>query len=334
MTDIISTSLPPLLQSFFVDRLLGQRQASVHTIAGYRDSFRLLLHFAAERLGKAPTALVVEDLDAPFVGQFLDHLETDRANNARTRNARLAAIHSFFRYVAWREPACALICQRVLAMPSKRYDRKSIEFLDRSQIDALLAAPDLSTWTGRRDRTLLMVAIQTGLRVSELIGLRCQDVVLGAGAHVSCVGKGRKHRGTPLRQDVAAVVAAWLRERAGQPVDPVFPSRRGSPLSRDAVEQLVTRHATAAHKHCPSLQRKKVTPHLLRHTAAMELLQHGVDRSVIALWLGHESVETTQAYLHADLRLKERALERTTPLGLRPGRYQPDDQLLAFLETL
>ena len=334
MTDIISTSLPPLLQSFFVDRLLGQRQASVHTIAGYRDSFRLLLHFAAERLGKAPTALVVEDLDAPFVGQFLDHLETDRANNARTRNARLAAIHSFFRYVAWREPACALICQRVLAMPSKRYDRKSIEFLDRSQIDALLAAPDLSTWTGRRDRTLLMVAIQTGLRVSELIGLRCQDVVLGAGAHVSCVGKGRKHRGTPLRQDVAAVVAAWLRERAGQPVDPVFPSRRGSPLSRDAVEQLVTRHATAAHKHCPSLQRKKVTPHLLRHTATMELLQHGVDRSVIALWLGHESVETTQAYLHADLRLKERALERTTPLGLRPGRYQPDDQLLAFLETL
>jgi site-specific recombinase XerD len=334
MTDIISTRLPPLLQSFFVDRLLAQRQASAHTIAGYRDSFRLLLRVAAERLGKAPTDLVVEDLDAPFIGQFLDHLEKERANTARTRNARLAAIHSFFRYVALHEPACALICQRVLAMPSKRYDRKSIEFLDRSQIDALLAAPDLSTWTGRRDRTLLMVAIQTGLRVSELIGLRCQDVALGAGAHVNCVGKGRKHRGTPLRQDVAAVVAAWLRERAGQPADPVFTSLRGSQLSRDAVERLVTRHATAACKYCPSLQRKKVTPHLLRHTAAMELLQHGVDRSVIALWLGHESVETTQAYLHADLRLKERALERTTPLGLRPGRYRPADTLLAFLESL
>jgi len=219
-------------------------------------------------------------------------------------------------------------------MPSKRHDRKPIEFLDRAQIDALLAAPDLSTWTGRRDRTLLMVAIQTGLRVSELIGLRRQDVVLGTGAHVTCVGKGRKQRCTPLRQDVASVVAAWLRERAGQPTDPVFPSLRGDHLSRDAVERLVTTHATAALKHCPSLQRKRVTPHLLRHTAAMELLQHGVDRSVIALWLGHESVETTQMYLHADLRLKERALERTTPLGLRPGRYRPDDKLLAFLETL
>ena len=219
-------------------------------------------------------------------------------------------------------------------MPSKRSDRKPIAFLDRPQTDALLAAPDLSTWTGRRDRTLLMVAIQTGLRVSELIGLRRQDVVLGTGAHVRCVSKGRKHRCTPLRQEVAGGVAAWLRERAGHPADAVFPSRRGAPLSRDAVERLVSRHATAAGKHCPSLQHKKATPHLLRHTAAMELLQHGVDRSVIALWLGHESVETTQMYLHADLRLKERALERTTPLGLRPGRYRPDDKLLAFLETL
>jgi integrase/recombinase XerD len=334
MTAVLVTNFPTLLQSFFVDRLLAQRQASAHTIAGYRDAFRLLLHFAAARLGKIPTDLSVADLDAPFIGQFLQHLEQERANTARTRNARLSAIHAFFRYVALREPACALICQRVLAMPSKRSDRKPIAFLDRAQIDALLAAPDLATWTGRRDRTLLMLAVQTGLRVSELIGLRCQDVVLGAGAHVRCVGKGRKHRGTPLRPEVATVVAAWLRERAGQPADPVFPSRRGDPLSRDAVERLVSRHATAAAKHCPSLQRKNATPHLLRHTAAMELLQHGVDRSVIALWLGHESVETTQMYLHADLRLKERALERTTPLGLRPGRYRPDDKLLAFLETL
>jgi site-specific recombinase XerD len=334
MTAVLAGSLPALLQSFFVDRLLAQRQASPHTIAGYRDAFRLLLHFAAARLGKAPTDLVVADLDAPFIGQFLEHLERERANTARTRNARLSAIHSFFRYVALREPSCALICQRVLAMPSKRYDHKAIEFLDRAQIDALVAAPDLTTWTGRRDRTLLMLAIQTGLRVSELIGLRCQDVVLGAGAHVSCIGKGRKHRGTPLRPEVAGVVAAWLRERAGQPAEPVFPTRRGGPLSRDAIERLVSRHARAAQQHCPSLQRKKLSPHLLRHTAAMELLQHGVDRSVIALWLGHESVETTQRYLHADLRLKERALERTTPLGCRPGRYRPDDKLLAFLETL
>jgi len=334
MTTVLCASLPTLLQSFFVDRLLAQRQASAHTIAGYRDAFRLLLRFAAERLGKPPTALVVADLDAPFLGQFLDHLEKDRANTARTRNARLAAIHSFFRYVALREPACALICQRVLAMPSKRYDRKPIEFLDRAQITALLAAPDLSTWTGRRDRTLLTVAIQSGLRVAELIGLRCQDVVLGAGAHVKCVGKGRKQRCTPLRQDVAGLAAAWLRERAGQPADPVFPNRRGDHLSRDAVERLVAKHARAAQKDCPSLQRKNVTPHLLRHTAAMELLQHGVDRSVIALWLGHESVETTQMYLHADLRLKERALARTAPLGLKPGRYRPDDDLLAFLESL
>lgn len=334
MTNVPSAGFPTLLQSFFVDRLLTQRQASAHTIAGYRDSFRLLLQFAAERLGKAPTDLAVADLDAPFIGQFLEHLEKERANTARTRNARLSAIHSFFRYVALHEPACALICQRVLAMPSKRHERKTIEFLDRSQINALLAAPDLSTWTGRRDRTLLLVAIQTGLRVSELIGLRCQDVALGTGAHVSCVGKGRKHRGTPLRPEVAAVTAAWLRERAGQPVDPVFPSLRGGHLSRDAIERLIAKHAAAAQAHCPSLQRKKITPHLLRHTAAMQLLQHGVDRSVIALWLGHESVETTQMYLHADLRLKERALERTTPFGLKPGRFRPDDKLLVFLEAL
>ena len=334
MTDVLVTNFPTLLQSFFVDRLLAQRQASAHTIAGYRDAFRLLLQFAAARLGKVPTDLIVADLDAPFIGQFLEHLEQERANTPRTRNARLSAIHAFFRYVALREPACALICQRVLAMPSKRYDRKPIEFLDRSQIDALLAAPDLATWTGRRDRTLLMLAIQTGLRVSELIGLRCQDVVLGAGAHVSCVGKGRKHRGTPLRPEVAAVVAAWLRERAGQPADPVFPSRRGDRLSRDAVERLVSQHATAAGQHCPSLQRKKATPHLLRHTAAMELLQHGVDRSVIALWLGHENVETTQIYIHADMRMKEKALARVAAPPTPSGRFRPDDQLLAFLEGL
>jgi len=331
---MIFASLPALVQSFFTDRLLRQRHASPHTIAGYRDSFRLLLNFAAQRLGKAPSDLLIDDLDAPFIGEFLQHLETDRGNSARTRNTRLAAIHSFFRYVALTEPAHALHCQRVLAMPSKRFERKLIEFLNRTEIEALLAAPDPSTWIGRRDRTLLLVAIQTGLRVSELIGLRRQDVILGSGAHLRCEGKGRKHRSTPLRRDAQTMLRAWLQRQPAQPEDRVFPSIRGGPLSRDAVEWLVAKHTATAQQHCPSMKRKKITPHVLRHTAAMELLQNGVDRSVIALWLGHESMETTQMYLHADLRLKEKALARTTPLGTKPGRFRPDDQLLAFLESL
>jgi len=331
---MISESFAALIQSFFKDRLLDQRRASPHTIAGYRDSFRLLLQFAAKRLGKTPTNLRIEDLGPPLIGEFLEHLERERGNSARTRNARLAPIHSFFRYVASKEPAHALLCQRVLAIPNKRYERKPIEFLSREEIDALLAAPDPATWTGRRDRTLLLVGIQTGLRVSELIGLRCEDVVLGPGAHVRCEGKGRKQRSTPLRKDAVSMVKAWLRERRGLPEDPLFPSIRGGPLSRDAVERLVAKHTAAAHRHSPSLQSKKVSPHVLRHSTAMELLHHGVDRSVIALWLGHEGVETTQMYLHADLRLKEQALSRTTPLGAKPGRYRPDDKLLAFLESL
>ena len=327
-------NLPALVQSFFTDRLLRQRHASPHTIAGYRDSFRLLLNFAAQRLGKAPSDLLIDDLDAPFIGEFLQHLETDRGNSARTRNTRLAAIHSFFRYVALTEPAHALHCQRVLAMPSKRFERKLIEFLNRAEIEALLGAPDPSTWIGRRDRTLLLVAIQTGLRVSELIGLRRQDVILGSGAHLRCEGKGRKHRSTPLRRDAQTMLRAWLQRQPAQPEDRVFPSIRGGPLSRDAVEWLVAKHTATAQQHCPSLKRKKITPHVLRHTAAMELLQNGVDRSVIALWLGHESMETTQMYLHANLRLKEKALARTTPLETKPGRFRPDDQLLVFLESL
>ena len=331
---MIFTSLPALVQSFFTDRLLRQRDASPHTIAAYRDSFRLLLHFAAQRLGKAPSDLLIEDLDAPFIGEFLQHLETDRGNSARTRNTRLAAIHSFFRYVALTEPAHALVCQRVLAVPSKRFEKRPIEFLNRAEIEALLDAPDPSTWTGRRDRTLLLVVIQTGLRVSELIGLRWKDIVLGSGAHVRCLGKGRKHRSTPLRRDAQTLLRAWLQRQRAQPEDPVFPSIRGGALSRDAVEWLVAKHTRTAQQHCPSLKRKRVTPHVLRHTAAMELLHHGVDRSVIALWLGHESMETTQIYLHADMRLKEQALARTTPLGTKPGRYRPDDQLLTFLDNL
>jgi integrase/recombinase XerD len=331
---VTSAGLPSLLQSFFTDRLLRQRRASPHTIAGYRDSFRLLLHFAKERLGKAPSALTLEDLTVRFVGDFLDDLENRRKNSARTRNIRLAAVHSFFQYVAFEEPAHALLCQQILAMPTKRHERRPVEFLTREESKAMLAAPDLSSWVGRRDRTMLLLAVQTGLRVSELIGLQCEDLVLGTGAHVHCEGKGRKHRCTPLRPETAKVLEAWLRERRGRPEDPLFLSTRGGKLSRDAIERLVTKYAAAAARTCTSLKRKKVSPHVLRHSAAMELLQNGVDRSVIALWLGHESVETTQMYLHADMRLKEQALSRTRPLGTRPGRFRPGDKLLAFLESL
>ena len=330
----MATDLAAPLQSFFTERLLRQQQASPHTIAGYRDCFRLLLHFAKDRLGKMPSQLLIEDLDAPFVGLFLEHLQGVRKNSARTRNARLGAIHSFFRYVALEEPALALHCQRILAVPNKRHERRPIEFLHREEIDALLAVPNLSTWMGRRDRTLLLVAVQTGLRVSELIGLNRQDVVLGTGAHVRCLGKGRKQRCTPLRPETARMLEAWLRERQGLPEDPLFPSIRGGRLSRDAIERLITKYVHRAEPTCPSLKRKNVSPHVLRHAAAMDLLHHGVDRSVIALWLGHESVQTTQMYLHADMRLKEKALSRTAPLGVKPARFRPDDQLLAFLEGL
>jgi site-specific recombinase XerD len=327
-------NFPGLLEAFFTDRLMRQRQASPHTIASYRDSFRLLLEFVSLRLKKAPSALLLDDLDAPLIGAFLDHLETERGISARTRNVRLAAIHSFFKYAAFQQPAHSALIQRVLAMPSKRYDRSVIEFLSRSEIDALVAAADQQTWIGRRDRALLLLAVQSGLRVSELVGLRCQDVVLGSGAHVRCQGKGRKERCTPLRKETVTLLRAWLREQNGPPANPLFPNVRGGQLSRDAVEDLLAKHVRTASLHCASLKQKRVSPHVLRHTAAMDLLQHGVDRSVIALWLGHESVETTQMYLHANLQLKEAALARTAPLNVRAGRYRPGDRLLASLKSL
>jgi len=323
-----------LLESFFTDRLMRERQASPHTIAAYRDSFRLLFGFMQQRLKKAPSSVTVADLDAPLIGAFLDHLERGRGNRARTRNARLAAIHSFFRYVALQEPAHAAVIQRVLAMPSKRYDKRTIDFLTREEMEALLAVPDRNTWVGRRDHAMLLLALQTGLRVSELVGLRCEDVVFGSGAHVRCLGKGRKERCTPLRRDAVATVRSWLRERSGHAEDPLFPSGRGGAMSRDAVEYLLAKYSAAAQKQCPSLKRKHVSPHVLRHSTAMDLLQRGIDRSVIALWLGHESIDTTQMYLDADLALKEKALARTAPLPTRRGRYRPDDRLMDFLKAL
>lgn len=324
-----------LLQGFFVDRLVRQRQASAHTVAAYRDTFRLLLRFAIAQLHKSPSRLTIEDIDATFLSQFLDHLERQRGNCARTRNARLAAIHGFFQYVALAEPAHALLCQRVLAIPSKRFERRPAEFLAPEEIRALLAAPNTATWIGRRDHALLLLAVRTGIRVSELISLRREDVVLGDGAHVCCQGKGRKRRRTPMRRDVARVLDAWLREQApADPRQPVFSSARGEALSRDAVERIVGKHVATARKHCASLNGKNISPHTLRHSSAMDLLRSGVDRSVIALWLGHESMETTQIYLHADMRLKEEALARTSHPHVATPRYRPKDDVLRFLEGL
>lgn len=326
--------LPALIEAFFTDRLIRQRQASPNTIASYRDSFCLLFKFAKQRLNKEPSNLSIEDLNAAFIGSFLNHIEKDRGNCARSRNLRLAAIHSFFKYIALQDPNHSALIQRVLAIPTKRYERKPIDFLTKPEIKALLAAPDQTTWGGRRDSALLHLAIQTGLRVSELVGLTCKDIVLDSGAHVRCKGKGRKERCTPLGKKLMSIIRSWLRERSGQPDDPLFPNRRGGFLSRDGVEYLLAKHVAVAGQTCPSIRKKSVSPHALRHTAAMELLQHGVDLMVIALWLGHESPETTQIYLQANLKMKEKALAKTMPVNVKPGRYQPKDQLLAFLKSL
>jgi site-specific recombinase XerD len=328
------SALAPTLQAFFTDRLIGQRHASPHTIAAYRDTLRLLLCFAAEQTGHQASVLDIDELDAPLIAAFLDHLEHQRGNTVRTRNARLAAIRSLFAYAALRHPEHAATIARVLAIPPKRFERALVTFLTEPEIDALLAAPDRGTWTGRRDHAILLLAAQTGLRASELTGLRCTDVRLGIGAHVNCLGKGRKQRITPLTTQTVGVLKVWVAERAGRPDDPLFPSRSGTALSRDAIEHRVAKHAATASHACPSMAAKTITPHVLRHTAAMRLLHAGVETTVIALWLGHEHVQTTQIYLHADLALKERALARTSPPNTPAGRYQPPDKLLAFLETL
>ena len=324
----MTTPLAPTMQAFFTDRLIRQRAASPHTIAAYRDTMRLLLAFAQQRLSRAPSALNLVDLDAPLIAAFLDYLQRDRGNSARTRNARLAAIHSLFKFAALRHPEQSSLIQRVLAIPPRRFDKALVAYLTNPEIEALLTAPDRLTPAGRRDHALLLLAIRTGLRVSELVNLNRADLHLSAGAHVSCLGKGRKHRSTPLDKQTVEVLKHWLDEhRNDEPDDPLFPARTGTRLSRDAVERLVTKHATTA-----SL--RAVTPHVLRHTAAMQLLHAGVDVAVIALWLGHEQIETTQIYLHADMTIKQRALDRTTPPGTKPGRYQPSDPILAFLDAL
>jgi len=325
-----------LLQSFFTQRLMQQKQASPHTIASYRDTFRLLLRFVQQRLHKAPSQLAFADVDAPLIAEFLQDLEKTRRTAARSRNLRLTAIRSFFQYAAYEVPSHSAQIQRVLAIPSKRHDRTQVQFLERPEIEALLRAPDAATWAGRRDHLLFLVAIQTGLRLSELTKLKPDDLVLtGTGAHLRCLGKGRKERCTPLTKSTVVGLKAWLRELPDNDDKRVFPNARGGELSGDGVRHILAKHIASAAESCPSLKAKTVTPHMLRHTMAMELLQAGVDRAVIALWLGHESVETTQIYLTANLALKEKILAQTPlPAGRLPGRYRPKDQLLSFLATL
>ncbi|MGH4007837.1 MAG: tyrosine-type recombinase/integrase [Pseudonocardiaceae bacterium] len=328
------TAIAATMQAYFTERLITQRQASPHTIAAYRDVMRMLLSFTATRTGITCHRLDFSHLDATMVSAFLEHLEHARGNSVRTRNARLAAIHSLFGFAALRHPEHAEDISRVLAIPAKRGDHTIVAYLTDTEVQALLAAPNRETRTGRRDHAMLCLAIQTGLRASELTSLTCRDVHLGIGAHVHCRGKGRKDRTTPLTTSTIGVLRTWMTEHAAAPSDPLFVTTRKGPLSLDALAQRIAVHAAAAATSCPSLASKNVTPHVLRHTAAMRLLHAGVDTTVIALWLGHVDVTTTRIYLDADLEIKQQALDRTTPTQIAPGRYEPPDSLITFLEGL
>lgn len=328
------TALAPALQAYFTDRLIGQRAASPNTIAAYKVAFRLLLGFATNRTGKTPGALDIAELDAPLIAAFLDHLEHDRHNSVATRNNRLAAIHSLFGYLALQHPEHAGTIQRVLAIPPKRAERNLVTYLTEPEVDALLAACDQNTWTGRRDHAMFALTIQTGLRISEVAALTRADVTLTAGANVHTLGKGRKERRTPLTPSTTAILKTWMRQCPGTPGDPLFPTTTGQRLSRDAIEHRLAHHLTLAAHDCPSIRNKHVTMHTLRHTAAMRLLIAGNDVTVIALWLGHEQVATTSIYLHADMTHKREAIDRTKPLAAKPGRYRPPDPVLAFLDNL
>lgn len=327
-------TFPALLESFFTDRLMQQRRVSTQTIAAYRDTFRLFLGFLNKRLKKAPSAVEIEHLDAALVFEFLDHLENKRGNSVRTRNHRLAAIRSFFRYVSFQEPKLTNQTGQILEIPVKRWKRATVSFLTLDEVNTLLRMPDCTTWSGRRDHALLMLAIETGLRASELIGLNCEDVMVRADAHVRCQGKGRKERCVPLGRQLASVVRSWLRERHGESEDALFPNARGGSLSRDGLEYILGKHLAVARKECPSLKKKRVSPHVLRHTTAVRLLEAGVDRAVIALWLGHESVETTQIYMDASLNFKKKVLSKVPSLKGRKRFFRADDRLLEFLRGL
>jgi len=330
----MSATFAILLERFFTQRLMTQRNASPHTIASYRDTFRMLLQFTRQHLNKAPSSLELTDIDATLITTFLSELENKREISARSRNLRLTAIRSFFRYAALEAPAQSAQIQRVLAIPCKRHTKTQVDFLTRPEVEALLATPDQRKWSGRRDHALILVAVHTGLRLSELTGLTWSQLVLGTGAHIRVIGKGRKERCTPLTKQSVAVLKSWMREQEPVGCQSVFPNARGGKLSSDGMQYILNKHTSAASSVCPSLLDKRVTPHLLRHTMAMGLLEAGIDRSIIALWLGHESVETTQIYLHANLDLKQKILDKIQMPEGKPGRYRPDDKLLSFLSSL
>lgn len=330
----MTNDLAALLQGFFTDKLDRHMNASVHTKAAYADTFRLLLTFAQRATGIAPSSLSLADLDADLIGGFLQHLETERGNSVATRNARRAALRSFFTYASYRAPESLATISQVLAIPPKRTKRTLVSFLTQPEAEALVAAPDTSTWLGRRDRLLLHLGIQTGLRASELTSIRTGDIQLGPHSQLECLGKGRRQRVIPLQKNTAKLVTAWLGELPPTPDGPLFPTSTGAALTRAAVGKLVARHVKSAAQQCPSLAAKNVTPHTLRHTCAMSLLHAGIDTASIALWLGHANIQTTQIYLHADLELKRRALGRLPPLDERPpARYQASDALIAFLKS-
>lgn len=327
-------NLSSLIQEFFTEYLINQRRVSQNTIASYRDTFCLLLRYAEKQYKKPPIALLLRDLDARFISKFLIHIEKDRNVGVRSRNQRLAAIHSFFHFISLYVPEQIGLIQQVLAIPSKRCEKKNVTFLKRPEIDSLLDIPDRQTWIGRRDHALLLLLIQTGLRVSELTTLRGKDVMLESVAYVHCTGKGRKERCTPLTIETVRVLKTWVKENNHNPTDFLFHSTRANQLNTDTVRKLLTKYVVIAQKSCSSLKNKRVTPHVLRHTAAMQMLEAGIGSEMIALWLGHESPDTTQIYLEADLSMKEKLLEKMKPIKVRKGRFKADDRLLAFLKGL
>ncbi len=329
-----SSALAPILEGFFIERLMNQKRVSKETVLSYRDTFRLLLKYAQRELGKTPSKLLLEDLDASLICKFLNYLEEERHNTSRTRNHRLAAIRSFFNYASFQEPQLSAHIQRVLAIPTKRYQKREIDFLTVDEVDTILDVIDRSSWIGRRNHAFISLAIHTGLRVSELINLRCSDVTLGGGAYVHWTGKGRKDRSMPLGKTISKVVEHWLVEWDAEPSLPLFPTRQGNKLSRNTVAYTLRKYVSLAERRCSSLSRKRISPHVLRHTAAVHLLQAGVDLSVIALWLGHESIESTQAYMSSDLTQKIKVLEKTLPISAKPVTFKPDDKLMEFLKTL
>ena len=329
-----SISFPMLLQDFFLQRLGRERGSSPRTIASYRDTFQLLLRFVEEKTRKVPTDLTLPDLDAPMILEFLDYIEKERSNAPQTRNVRLAAIHSFMRYASVRDPASIAVAQRVLAIPSKRFDRPILGYLSIPEINAILNAPDRTTWNGRRDAALLETLYNTGARVSEITGLKVSNILLDRESAIHLHGKGRKQRVVPLWKSTAGHLRDWLTEIERSPDSPVFPNRSRKPLTRSGVQSRLRLAVAKAVKSCPSLQGRQISPHTIRHTTAMHLLQAGVALPVIALWLGHESTETTHGYIQADLAMKEKALKKIQEPPLCHARFRATDPLLAFLERL